>query len=72
MLRSTNSLESMRLGLGGDALGASAGSDTKEVPVGSGPRAAWARDVRELPAPGEPHAPFGLEGFREFGVVPSA
>jgi hypothetical protein len=33
---------------------------------------AWDGEVRAPPAPGEPRAPFGLEGFGEFGPVLSS
>jgi hypothetical protein len=36
------------------------------------PEAAQVGDVRAPPAPEEPHASFGLEGFRGSGVVLSA
>jgi hypothetical protein len=72
MLRPTSSPEKMRLGPGGDALGDSVGFDTEEVPARSRPRVAWDGEVRAPPAPGEPCAPFGLEGFGEFGPVLSS
>jgi hypothetical protein len=72
MLRPTSGPMSMRLGLGGDALGDSIGSGTEEEPVGSWPRAAQVGDVRAPPALGEPRTPFWLEDFREFGIVFSA
>jgi hypothetical protein len=46
-----------------------AGSGTEQVPVGSRPEAARVGEVRAPPAPGEPHASFGLEGFGGSGVV---
>jgi hypothetical protein len=72
MLRPTSSLESMRLGAWGDAMGDSIGFGTEEVPARSWPGAALVGEVGAPPAPGEPHAPFGLEGFRESGIVLSA
>jgi hypothetical protein len=72
MLRPTSGPKSMRLGLGGDALGDSIGSGTEEEPAGSWPRAAQAGEVRAPPALGEPRTPFWFEGFREFGIVFSA
>jgi hypothetical protein len=50
-------------------MGDLAGSILEEVPVGSWPRAAWVGEVGAPPAPGEPRAPFGLEGFGESGAV---
>jgi hypothetical protein len=49
-----------------------AGFGTEEAPVGPLPGLAQVAEVRALPALGEPHAPFGLEGFGEFGAVLSA
>jgi hypothetical protein len=53
-------------------LGDSADSGTEEVPVGSWPGVAWVGEVGAPPATREPHVPFGLEGFGEFGAVLSA
>jgi hypothetical protein len=49
-----------------------AGFGTEEAPAGSLPGLARVAKVKALPALGEPRAPFGLEGFGEFGVVLSA
>jgi hypothetical protein len=59
-------------GLGGDALGDSVGRGTKEAPIGSWSGVAWFGEVGAPPALGEPCTPFGLEDFRESGMVLSA
>jgi hypothetical protein len=54
---------------GGDALGDSAISDTEEVLVGSWPGVARVGEIGAPPTLGEPRAPFGLDGFGEFGAI---
>jgi hypothetical protein len=69
MLRPTGSPESMRPGAWGRCSRGLVWFGIEEAPVGSWPRAARVGEVRAPPAPGEPHTPFGLEGFGEYGVV---
>jgi hypothetical protein len=67
-----SSPKSIGLGLGGHAIEDSAGSVPEEVPVGSWPEVAQDGEVGVSPAPGKPHASFGLEGLRGSGTVLSA
>jgi hypothetical protein len=72
MLRPTSNPESIGLGAWGRCPGDSAGFGPEEVPVGSWPGAARVGEVGAPLAPGEPRAPFGLEGFEESDAILSA